>query len=94
MQFTMFEAVFNLKNDWLEILDFAEGLLIFLVQTLQERNKYLSLIHTAQTLYPLAGILKLGLTAEGKLLRFTFFECKKILREALVMHSEDKDDLT
>ncbi|KAF2123423.1 class II aaRS and biotin synthetase [Dothidotthia symphoricarpi CBS 119687] len=93
-EFTMLEAVFNLKNDWLEILDFAEGLLIFLVQTLQERDKYLSLIHTAQTLYPMAGTLKLGLNAEGKLLRLTFVECKKILREALKMQSEDKDDLT
>ncbi|KAH9873310.1 hypothetical protein J1614_005708 [Plenodomus biglobosus] len=93
-EFTMLEAVFNLKNDWLEILDFAEGLLVFLVQSLQERDRYLSLIHTAQTLYPMAGKLRLGLNAEGKLLRLTFLECKKILREALRMQSDDKDDLT
>ena len=90
----MFEAVFNLKNDWLEILDFAEGLLIFLIQTLQKQDKYLSLIHTARTQYPRAGTLKLGLTEEGKLVRLTFLECKKILREALGLQSEDKDDLT
>jgi hypothetical protein len=90
----MFEAVFNLKNDWLEILDFAEGMLIFLIQTLQKRDKYLSLINTARTQYPKAGTLKMGLTAEGKLLRLKFLECKKILREALAMQSEDKDDLT
>jgi hypothetical protein len=90
----MFEAVFNLKNDWLEILDFAEGLLIFLIQTLQKQDKYLSLIKTARAQYPKAGTLKLGLTAEGKLLRLTFLECKKILREVLAMQSEDRDDLT
>ena len=90
----MFEAVFNLKNDWLEILDFAEGLLILLIQTLQTQDKYLSLIQTARTQYPKAGTLKLGLTKEGKLLRLTFLECKKILREALGLQSEDKDDLT
>lgn len=90
----MLEAVFNLKNDWLEVLSFAEGLLIFLVQSLQEREKYVSLVHTAQSLYPMAGTLKLGLDAEGKLLRLTFLECKRILREALEMQSDDKDDLT
>jgi len=90
----MFEAVFNLKNDWLEILDFAEGLLIFLIQTLQKQDKYLSLINTSRTQYPRAGTLKLGLTTEGKLLRLTFLQCKKILRDALGLESEDEDDLT
>jgi hypothetical protein len=41
----------------------------------------------------MAGKLKLGLNAEGKLLRLTFLQCKTILREALGMQSEDKDDL-
>jgi hypothetical protein len=90
----MLEAVFNLKNDWLEILDFVESLLIFLIQDLQGQDKYISLIHTAQRLYPVAGTLKLGINAEGKLLRLTFLECKKILRDVLGMQSEDKDDLT
>lgn len=90
----MLEAVFNLKNDWLEILDFAEGLLVFLIQGLQKDDKYLPLMETARDLYPMAGTLKLGLTPDGKLLRLTFLECKKILRDALDMHSDDKADLT
>lgn len=93
MQFTMLEAVFNLKNDWLEVIDFAEGLLIFLVQDLQKSDKYRSLTQTALTLYSVTGTLKLGLTAEMKLLRLTFLECKELLRRTLGIQAEDKDDL-
>lgn len=86
--------MFALKHDWTELMEFAEKVLIFLIQSLQEREKYKVLARVAQTLYPAVGTLKLGLDGNGRLLRLRFSEAKKILRESLGFPASDQDDLT
>jgi aspartyl-tRNA synthetase len=90
----MLELVFNLQHDWTEILELADSLLVFLIRSLQEHEKYNVLTQTAQRLYPLAGSFKLGLDDNGKLIRVKFSEAKAILRDSLGLQSNDQDDLT
>jgi aspartyl-tRNA synthetase len=90
----MLELVFNLQHDWTEILELADSLLVFLIRSLQEREKYNVLTQTAQRLYPLAGSFKLGLDDNSKLIRVKFSEAKAILRDSLGLQSNDQDDLT
>ncbi|PVI02292.1 class II aaRS and biotin synthetase [Periconia macrospinosa] len=93
-EFTMLELVFNLQNDWTEILELADSLLVSLIRSLQEREKYNALTQFAKRLYPSAGTFKLGLNENGKLIRVKFSEAKAILRESLGCQSNDQDDLT
>ena len=91
----MIEAVFALKDDWAEILDFAEKLVISLSRSLQKCEKYRALTEVAQQLYPLATAFKLGLTPEGKLIQLKFSEAKKILRDSIgIQSASDEEDLT
>ncbi|KAL7783567.1 hypothetical protein V8C37DRAFT_42929 [Trichoderma ceciliae] len=93
-EFRMLELVFALKNDWTEILELADGLLVFLVRSLQEHDKYAKLTTAAQRLYPSAGSFKLGLDKNGKLPRVRFDEAKAILRDQLGKVADVQEDLT
>ncbi|KAL6887119.1 hypothetical protein GGI43DRAFT_417684 [Trichoderma evansii] len=93
-EFTMLELVFALKNDWTEILELADSLLVFLVRSLQEHDKYAKLTAAAKRLYPAAGSFKLGLDKNGKLPRVRFDEAKAILRDQLGRIAHVEEDLT
>ncbi|KAM0512001.1 hypothetical protein ACHAPE_009357 [Trichoderma viride] len=93
-EFTMLELVFALKNDWTEILELADSLLVFLLRSLQEDDKYAKLTTAAQRLYPAAGSFKLGLDKNGKLPRVRFDEAKAILRDHLDKVANAEEDLT
>lgn len=90
----MLELVFALKNDWTEILELADSLLVFLLQSLQEDDKYAKLTAAAQRLYPAAGSFKLGLDKNGKLPRVRFNEAKAILRDHLGKTAHVEEDLS
>lgn len=90
----MLELVFALKNDWSEILELADSLLVFLLRSLQEDEKYTKLTAAAQRLYPAAGSFKLGLNKNGKLPRVRFDEAKAILRDQLGKTAHVEEDLT
>lgn len=90
----MLEIVFALQHDWIEILDLADSLLVFLVRSLQEREKYNAFTQAARRLYPLAGAFKLGLDDNDKLIRVKFSKAKAILRGSLGLQSDDRDDFT
>lgn len=90
----MLELVFALKNDWTEILELADSLLVFLVRSLQEHDKYAKLTTAAHRLYPAAGSFKLGLDKNGKLPRVRFDEAKAILRDQLGKLGDVEQDLT
>lgn len=90
----MLELVFALKNDWTEILELADSLLVFLLRSLQEDDKYAKLTTAAQRLYPAAGSFKLGLNKNGKLQRVRFDEAKAILRDYLDRVVNVEEDLT
>ncbi|KAH0496064.1 hypothetical protein TgHK011_003447 [Trichoderma gracile] len=93
-EFTMLELVFALKNDWTEILELADSLLVFLLRSLQEDDKYAKHTAAAQRLYPAAGSFKLGLDRNGKLPRVRFDEAKAILRDQLGKVVHVGEDLT
>ncbi|KAL9473750.1 hypothetical protein ACSS6W_008130 [Trichoderma asperelloides] len=93
-EFTMLELVFALKNDWTEILELADSLLVFLLRSLQVHDKYAKLTTAAQRLYPAAGSFKLGLDKNGKLPRVRFDEAKAILRNQLGRKAHVEEDLT
>lgn len=90
----MLELVFALKNDWTEILELADSLLVFLLRSLQVHDKYAKLTTAAQRLYPAAGSFKLGLDKNGKLPRVRFDEAKAILRNQLGRKAHVEEDLT
>ncbi|OTA00206.1 aspartyl-tRNA synthetase, class Iib [Trichoderma parareesei] len=93
-EFTMLELVFALKNDWTEILELADSLLVFLLRSLQEDDKYAKHTAAAQRLYPAAGSFKIGLNKNGKLPRVRFDEAKAILRDQLGKVVNVGEDLT
>lgn len=90
----MLELVFALQHSWTEIIDLADGLLVHLVRSLQEHEKYKTLTQQAQQCHPLAGDFKLGLDDHGKLKRVRFSEAKAILRNALGLEADDNVDFT
>lgn len=90
----MLELVFNLTNSWIEILELANDLIISIIRSLQEREKYQTLVQSAKRLYPSAGGFTLGLDDNGSLIRITFSEAKVILRDRLGYISDDQHDLT
>jgi aspartyl-tRNA synthetase len=90
----MLELVFALQHDWTEVIDLADSLLVFLITSLQDRDKYSAHIQAARRLYPSAGSFKLGLDENGRLLRIKFSEAKAILRDSLGWQCNDQDDLT
>jgi aspartyl/asparaginyl-tRNA synthetase len=89
----MIEVLFAIKYGWLEILEAAEKMIIYLVKSLQEHEKYQSLVAQAHRLYPLAGAFKLGLDEQGRLPRITFKQAKKILHN-LGSTTPNTEDLT
>ncbi|PTB62253.1 class II aaRS and biotin synthetase [Trichoderma citrinoviride] len=93
-EFTMLELVFALNNDWTEILELADSLLVFLLRSLQEDDKSARHTAAAQRLYPAAGSFKLGLDKNGKLPRVRFDEAKAILRDHLGKAAHVEEDLT
>lgn len=90
----MLELVFALEKDWTEILELADSLLVFLLRSLQEHDKYAKLTTVAQRLYPAAGSFKLGLDRNGKVPRVRFNEAKAILRDELGKKARVEEDLT
>jgi aspartyl-tRNA synthetase len=90
----MLELVFRLQNDWTEILDFADNLLVFLIRSLQDNDNYAAHLQAAKRLYPSSRSFKLGLNSDGRLIRLTFREAKAILRDKVGLRSNELDDLT
>lgn len=82
------------ENDWQEVLHNAESLFIFVLQNLQQRDKYKKLISLAKRLYSSAGDIKLGLDEHGHFPRLKFTEAKSLLRDLLGFDTKDQDDFT
>ncbi|KAM7186192.1 hypothetical protein V8F33_011958 [Rhypophila sp. PSN 637] len=94
-EFTMLELVFALKDNWVEILDLADDLLVYIIRSLQEQEKYKSLTQIAERLYPLAGSFQLGLDPKtGRLPRITFKQAKTFLTDCLGQNANDEKDFS
>lgn len=92
----MLELVFAINQTWTEIPDLADALLVFLISSLQQQERYISLTQDAKRLYPRAGSFKLGLdpVMGKKLHRITFQEAKAMLRDHCGLDARDEDDLS
>ncbi|KIW99715.1 aspartate-tRNA(Asn) ligase [Rhinocladiella mackenziei CBS 650.93] len=82
-----FELVFN--HHYHEVLEFAEKLIVFIVQQLQARYK--NEIAVVQRYFPRAGDFRIK---DGKALRLKYFDGIKILRDAGVDTTEQDNYVT
>lgn len=82
------------QDDYHEVIDMAESLLVFIIRQLQERREYQRLTNVAKLLYPSAGTFRLGLDAQGKVPRITFMEAKKLLKEELGTNVDEQADFS
>jgi len=85
-EFTGLDFEMEIHRDWSEVLDVAEGVLMYIFKGLRERYK--TEMDVIKREYPDAGNFKIP---EGKAPRLTFSEGIKMLRDAGVEASEDED---
>lgn len=81
-------------NDYHEVVELVESMLVFVLNELQQRNHYKQLVEAVQKLYPRARPFRVGLDEHGKVPRITFLEAKRILREDLGLESDDSKNFT
>ncbi|KAL8901756.1 MAG: hypothetical protein Q9207_005042 [Kuettlingeria erythrocarpa] len=88
-EFTGLDFEMVIKNDYHEVMSFAEKLMLYIIRNLQERPEYKRLIKVVDQVFPGAGDFKLPSGDEAQ--RFTFAEAVKLLKENGVEASEDDD---
>lgn len=82
------------QNDYHEVVDLIESMLVFVFRNLQERKQYKQLIELVKKCYPSARPFQMGLGEHGNVPRITFSEAKRILREELGLESDDEKNFT
>ena len=82
------------QEDYHEVVELIESMLLFVLTGLQERKQYQPLIAAVQRHHPSAKPLRVGLDAHGKVPRITFLEAKRILREELGFQTADDKNFT
>jgi aspartyl/asparaginyl-tRNA synthetase len=82
------------QNDYHEVMELIESMLVFVFRGLQQRKQYRHLIEAFMSLYPSARDFKIGLDESGKVPRITFLEAKRILREELGFETKDDKNFT
>lgn len=82
------------RDDYHEVVEMIESMLVFVFRGLQERKQYRHLISIVERLYPSAGKFRVGLDEHGKVPRVTFMEAKRILREELGFEADDNKNFT
>ena len=81
------------QENYHEIMDLMDSMLLFIFKGLQERKQYRDLIETVKKYYPAAKDFRVGLDKNGKIPRITFMQAKQLLREELGFKAEDNQDL-
>ena len=85
-EFTGLDFEMEIHNEWEEVIDFAEDLLIYIFNGIRERCKHTMAV--IQREYPDAGNFKIP---EGRAPRIRFADGIKMLREAGIEASENED---
>lgn len=83
----------TIQNDYHEVMDLMDSMLLFIFKGLQERKQYRGLIDTVKKYYPDAKDFRLGLDDQGKIPRITFAEAKRMLRDELRLKTDNDQDL-
>ncbi|KAI9678983.1 MAG: hypothetical protein M1822_007409 [Bathelium mastoideum] len=93
-EFTVLDIGMVFRDDYHEVVDLIESMLVFVFRGLQERQQYQHLIEIVRKLYTTRGEFRIGLDEHGKVPRITFPEAKRILREELGLETDDKKNFT
>ncbi|KAF7166701.1 hypothetical protein CNMCM5623_000245 [Aspergillus felis] len=93
-EFTVLGTGMVLEDNYYEVMDLMDSMIIFVFKGLQERKKYRDLIETVKYHYPSAKDFRIGLDEHGKIPRISFKEAKRMLRDELGFKTEDTDDLS
>ena len=92
LQFTVLDIGMAIQEDYHEVVEMIESMLVFVFRGLQERKQYRHLTEVVERLYPSAKQFRIGLDEHGKVPRITFTEARRILREELGFEADDKKD--
>ena len=82
------------QEDYHEVVDMMESMLLFVFKGLQERKQYRDLIETVKNYYPSARDFHVGLDQNGRIPRISFMQAKNMLREELGFNTDENRDLT
>ncbi|KAH1818327.1 hypothetical protein KXW95_002766 [Aspergillus fumigatus] len=93
-EFTLLGTAMVLEENYYEVMDLMDSMIVFVLKGLQERKKYRDLIEIVQNHYPTAQDFRIGLDEQGKIPRISFKEAKRMLRDELGFKTEDTDDLS
>ncbi|KAK6071360.1 aspartate-tRNA ligase [Seiridium cupressi] len=93
-EFTVLDIGMAFDDDYYEVVNMIESMLVFVFRGLQERKQYRHLVEVIQRLYPSARPFRIGLDGQGKVPRVSFFEAKRILREELGFDTDSKKNFT
>ncbi|PYH97586.1 aspartate-tRNA ligase [Aspergillus ellipticus CBS 707.79] len=93
-EFTVLDIGMVFRDDYHEVVELIESMLVFVFRGLQERKQYRHLTEIVQRLYPSARPFRIGLDEHGKVPRITFLEAKRILREELGAETDDTKNFT
>lgn len=93
-EFTVLDIAMAFDDDYRQVVDLIEDMLVFVLRGLQERPQYSKLVKAVHQLYPDARPMRIGLDQHGRIPRATFLEAKGILREDLGTPSDNSKDFT
>lgn len=93
-EFTVLDIAMAFEDDYHQVVDAIEQMLVFVFKGLQERPSYRRLIETVLQLYPDARPFRISFGQNGRIPRISFLEAKRILREDLCRPSEDAKNFT
>lgn len=82
------------SQDYHEVVEMIESMIVFVYRGLQERNQYRRLIETVKKINPLVRDFKVGVDESGNVPRITFMEAKRILRQDLGFDTSDDKNFT
>ncbi|KAH8698157.1 aspartate-tRNA ligase [Phaeosphaeriaceae sp. PMI808] len=93
-EFTVLDIGMVFQDDYHEVVEMIESMLLFVFRGLQERKQYRSLVEIVKNLHPSTRDFKTGLDETGKVPRITFLEAKRILRDELSIETDDGQNFT
>ncbi|KAE8161313.1 aspartate-tRNA ligase [Aspergillus tamarii] len=93
-EFTVLDIAMAFEDDYQEVVDLIESMLVFVFKELQGRKQYRQLIALVQEMYPGVRPFRVGSDEHGKFPRITFLEAKRILREEIGVDSDDSKNFT
>lgn len=93
-EFTVLDIAMTFQEDYREVMDTIESMLIFVLTNLQKREKFRKLLEIVRQIRPSTREFSIGLDKHGKIPRITFAEAKRIIRQDLGMETNHNKNFT